>query len=91
LKNWIIKEHSEFKRTIKLCPTRIQRVVNNSLRPQMEIYPLDGAIPLKNKLKGHYEQKINNYRLIFRINSKSHVIYFLWIRPKPHATTKKWV
>ena len=91
MNNWQIKTHLEFDRTIKLCPRRIQNFVKNTLKPQMEFEPFHGAIHLKNKLEGCLEQKIENYRLVFKVNLKSHVVYFLWIRPKPHATEKKWI
>jgi len=89
--DWTIKEHSEYKKTLKNCPREIQDYIKNTLRSQMEEYPLTNAIELKNRLIGHYEQKIKNYRLIFKINLKTHVVYFLWIRPKPHVTERNWI
>ena len=42
--------------------------------------------------EGFYEQKIDNYRLVFRIlNYNSKTVEFSWIRQKPHATSKRWV
>jgi mRNA-degrading endonuclease RelE of RelBE toxin-antitoxin system len=95
LEKWTIVEHIEYKRTIRLVPTHIQREIENILKPKMKEYPFVNDAdkrPLKNKCEGLFEQKIQNYRLIFRIldyNRKK--IEFCWIRAKPHATAKRWI
>jgi mRNA-degrading endonuclease RelE of RelBE toxin-antitoxin system len=94
-KEWTIIENQEYLRTIKLIPKHIRDKVENELKSQMEEYPFVNnadKYPLQNKCKGFYEQKIENYRLVFRIldyNSKK--IEFSWIRSKPHATAKRWI
>jgi mRNA-degrading endonuclease RelE of RelBE toxin-antitoxin system len=92
---WTIFEHEEYKRTIQLVPKHIKKEIENILKPKMEGYPFVNDAdkrPLKNKCEGLFEQKIENYRLIFRIldyNNKK--VEFCWIRAKPHATAKRWV
>ena len=92
---WTIVEHQEYKRTIRLVPKHIREELENSLRPQMEDYPFINDAdkrPLKNDCEGFYEQKIEKYRLVFRIlNYNSKIVEFSWIRAKPHATSKRWV
>jgi mRNA-degrading endonuclease RelE of RelBE toxin-antitoxin system len=91
-KEWTIIEYEEYKKTIKGVPNDIREKVEKSLKPQMEEYPFTNSVELKNKCQGFFEQKIENYRLIFRIlNYNSKTVEFTWIRAKPHATAKRWV
>lgn len=90
---WRIVEHQEFKRTIELVPELIQREVV-ILRTLMEENPfINGADkrPLQHKCESLFEQKIDKYRLVYRTNVNSQRVEFLWIRHKPHATTRRWV
>ncbi|MGC2574982.1 MAG: hypothetical protein WA364_26005 [Candidatus Nitrosopolaris sp.] len=90
---WIIVEHQEFNKTIKAVPKRIRQQVEK-LRVLMVDNPfVNGAdeSPLQNKCKGLFEQKIDNYRLVYRTNLNAQRVEFLWIRAKPHATARRWV
>jgi mRNA-degrading endonuclease RelE of RelBE toxin-antitoxin system len=94
LSKWTIIENEEYVKTIKHVPKAILEKVEK-LRSQMEDDPFINDAdkrPLKNKCEGLYEQKIENFRLIFRIlNYNSKKVEFTWIRQKPHATSKRWV
>lgn len=57
----------------------------------METYPFTNAIRLRNKLDGFYEQKIGNYRLVFRANLQTKKVEWCWIRAKPYATTQNYI
>lgn len=95
VKKWTFIEHQEYRRTISLVPKHIQEEIQYVLKAKMEENPFVNDAdkrPLKNKCEGFYEQKIENYRLVFRIlNYNSKKIEFSWIRAKPHATAKRWI
>lgn len=86
---WKIVEHQEFKKTIELVPEHIRREVER-LRILMADNPfVNGADtrPLQHKCEGLFEQKIDNYRLVYRTNVNSQRVELLWI----HATARRWV
>ena len=90
---WKIVEHHEFERTMKGVPEYVRREVQ-IVRVLMEENPfINGADkrPLQNKCEGLFEQKIDKYRLVYRTNVNSQRLEFLWIRPKPYATARRWV
>jgi mRNA-degrading endonuclease RelE of RelBE toxin-antitoxin system len=53
----------------------------------MEEYPfVEGRCKeLRDNLKGYYEFKIRNYRLIFRANLDSKRVQLVWLKAKPFA------
>jgi mRNA-degrading endonuclease RelE of RelBE toxin-antitoxin system len=93
LKEWKIFEREEYKQMLSRAPVHIQQKIINMI-PIIEEYPLSHELRswrLEDELKDLYEYKIDNYRLIFRLNINSKKIEFLWLKAKPFATTKRWV
>ena len=90
-KDWIVTEHEEYKKTIIQAPKWVRDFIENELKPKMETYPFTNAIRLRNRLEGFYEQKIGNYRLVFRVELYTHEVQYCWIRAKPHATAQNYI
>lgn len=75
---WHILLTNTAERNLKKLPSNIKERCKDALR-EISADPLSGK-PLKGDLKGYYSFRIGNYRIVYILKKRQHIIYILSIK-----------
>lgn len=70
----VVKEH------IPELSTKAKIIIRKAIEERLIIDPIGFGKPLQYSFKGHRRLRISNYRIIYRVDQKSHIVIIVAIK-----------
>lgn len=65
---------------IPKLPSRMKTMIRKAIEERLTIDPIGFGKPLRYSLKGHRRLRVGDYRVVYRIESDSHIVLIVTIK-----------